>query len=330
MYRKESFRRVPSLLCWALGSLALGSVAEDAIAQVTASLPACPSVSDGGRPSPEMFGSVRLVTGVPYSAVGRGESITRLADGNRIVSRNQIRFWRDSDGRTRTDFEITAVGGPTPLEMNTTLTIIDDPVERSRYFLNGSEKTAMRMPIEPCRGTITQPEPPMIPAMAMVLGRGGFRGAMPFEPGAAARPSRASGGASPATGPGARPAFGPPMGPGIGRVLSGASLAPPVKLGEREIDGQTAVGSRLEATIEAGAVGNELPIKMTAEQWFSKDLQVVVEATYNDPRTGETRFRLTDIARSKQDPALFRVPADYKLRAMPFPPNMKQGAPGAR
>jgi hypothetical protein len=330
MLRKESFRRVPRLLCWALGSMALSGLAQDVIAQSTASLRACPSIADGGRPSPELFGSVRLVTGAPYSAVGRAESITRLVDGNRIVSRNQIRFWRDSDGRTRTDFEITAIGGPMPLEMNTTVTIIDDPVKRSRYLLSAADKTVMRMQIEPCRGTITQPEPPVIPAMAMVLGRSGFRGAMPFEPGAASIGSRPPSPPKSAVAPGSGPAFGPPMGPGIPRELSGTSLAPPVSLGERQIDGRTVVGSRLEATIAAGAVGNELPIKMTADQWFSKDLQIVVDATYNDPRTGETRFRLTDIVRSDQDPALFRVPADYKLRDMPFPPGMKQGFPGAR
>ena len=51
-------------------------------------------------------------------------------------------------------------------------------------------------------------------------------------------------------------------------------------------------GSRVEATIPAGAMGNEQPIKMSAEQWYGKDLQVVVEATYRDPRTGETRYKL--------------------------------------
>ena len=66
----------------------------------------------------------------------------------------------------------------------------------------------------------------------------------------------------------------------------------PVKLGERKVNGETAAGSRVEATIPAGAIGNEQPINMSAEQWYGKDLQVVVEATYRDPRTGETRYKL--------------------------------------
>ena len=83
-------------------------------------------------------------------------------------------------------------------------------------------------------------------------------------------------------------------------------VSPPVKLGERKLDGETVAGSRIEATIPAGAIGNEQPITMSAEQWYGKDLQVVVEATYRDPRTGETRYRLSDIDRAEPDAAYSR------------------------
>ena len=53
---------------------------------------------------------------------------------------------------------------------------------------------------------------------------------------------------------------------------------------------------------------------MSAEQWYGKDLQVVVEATYRDPRTGETRYRLTDIERAEPDASLFRVPNNYRKK----------------
>lgn len=62
---------------------------------------------------------------------------------------------------------------------------------------------------------------------------------------------------------------------------------------------------------------------MSAEQWYAKDLQVVVEATYHDPRMGETRYRLTDIQRAEPDASLFKVPDDYRRK--PGPPRPFRG-----
>jgi hypothetical protein len=89
------------------------------------------------------------------------------------------------------------------------------------------------------------------------------------------------------------------------------NVSAPLNLGERELDGEKVAGSRIESTIPAGAIGNEQPITMSAEQWYGKELKVVVEATYRDPRTGETRYRLRDIKRQEPDAKLFRVPKDY-------------------
>jgi len=47
---------------------------------------------------------------------------------------------------------------------------------------------------------------------------------------------------------------------------------------------------------------------MSAEQWYGKELKVVVEATYRDPRTGETHYKLREIKRQEPDARLFRVP----------------------
>jgi hypothetical protein len=53
---------------------------------------------------------------------------------------------------------------------------------------------------------------------------------------------------------------------------------------------------------------------MSAEQWYGKNLQVVVEATYRDPRTGETRYKLSNIHRAEPDAKLFQVPDNYTKR----------------
>jgi len=215
-------------------------------------LPPCPAQPVAPRPPTD---NVRLVTGAPYSALGTSETVTTLPDGNRIVRQNRVRMWRDSDGRTRSEYSLSSIGGPLPLEVNTTVTVIDDPATRTRYMLQPSAKIAVAVPIAPCRVADVQ------------------RGAAP------------------------------------------PNISAPLNLGERELDGEKVSGSRIESTIPAGAIGNEQPITMSAEQWYGQDLKVVVEATYRDPRTGETKYRLRDIKRQEPDAKLFRVPQDYSQEA---------------
>ena len=243
----------------------LGVFGLQAQAEEAAPVPECPaSPSTGATAAHPAPNNVRLVTGAPYSALGTSETVTTLPDGNRIVRQNTIRLWRDSDGRTRSEFSLSSIGGPRPVELNTTVTVIDDPAARERYLLQPAGKVAVTMPIVPCRVNAGL-EPDL--------------------------------------------SVGPPRPPGLA-----LNVSRPVKLGERKVDGETAAGSRVEATIPAGAIGNEQPIKMSAEQWYGKDLQVVVEATYRDPRTGETRYKLSDIHRDEPDAKLFRVPDNYTRR----------------
>jgi hypothetical protein len=210
--------------------------------------------------------NVRLVTGAPYSALGTSQTTVTLPDGSRVVRENHIRQWRDSDGRTRSEISLSTIGGSQPVEVNTTVTVIDDPAARARYLLQPGEKLAVTLPIVPCR-----------PA---------------DEPDLTVGPPR--------------PAHLP------------IQVSRPVKLGERMLGGETVAGRRIEATIPAGVAGNSKPIQMSAEQWYGKDLKVVVEATYRDPRTGETRYRLSDIERAEPDASLFKVPESYR-KSTPAP-----------
>jgi hypothetical protein len=82
-------------------------------------------------------------------------------------------------------------------------------------------------------------------------------------------------------------------------------------LGSQTIDGLPAVGSRSTTTIPAGAIGNDQPIKVIVEQWFSHDLQVLVMTRHSDPRQGDTTYRLLNIVRAEPDRSLFQVPSDY-------------------
>jgi len=84
-----------------------------------------------------------------------------------------------------------------------------------------------------------------------------------------------------------------------------------VPLGEKIIEGMKAVGSRAELTIEAGAIGNEKPIAVTSEQWFSPELGVVLFATQRSLVGSEITYRLEHIERAEPDADLFVVPRNY-------------------
>ena len=84
-------------------------------------------------------------------------------------------------------------------------------------------------------------------------------------------------------------------------------------LGTSTIEGLPATGTRTTTTIAAGAIGNVQPIKIVSEEWFSPDLQVLVLTKHNDPRSGETVYRLLNVVRAEPDPSLFAVPADEPI-----------------
>jgi len=49
------------------------------------------------------------VTNAPYSVVGTTQTVQVLADGNRLVRTNTNRYYRDSSGRTRTEYSFSGV-----------------------------------------------------------------------------------------------------------------------------------------------------------------------------------------------------------------------------
>ena len=88
-------------------------------------------------------------------------------------------------------------------------------------------------------------------------------------------------------------------------------------LGTQTIGGVFAVGTRTTRTIPAGEIGNERPLEITSEVWTSPDLQMVVMSKRNDPRIGETVYRLTNIQRAEPDPSLFQIPSGFTTRQGP-------------
>ncbi|MDQ1613026.1 MAG: hypothetical protein QOG00_2957 [Pyrinomonadaceae bacterium] len=102
----------------------------------------------------------------------------------------------------------------------------------------------------------------------------------------------------------------------------------PVKesLGKQLVEGVEAEGTRTTITFPAGMMGNERPINIVSERWYSPELQTVVMSKHSDPRFGETTYRLTNINRSEPARTLFEVPSDYTVKEGPqsFPRTMQR------
>ena len=82
-------------------------------------------------------------------------------------------------------------------------------------------------------------------------------------------------------------------------------------LGKQVMEGLSVEGTRTTLTIPAGQIGNERPIEIVSERWYSPDLQMVIMSKHSDPRMGETVFTVTNISRANPDASLFQVPPGY-------------------
>jgi hypothetical protein len=85
-------------------------------------------------------------------------------------------------------------------------------------------------------------------------------------------------------------------------------------LGTQSISGVNAEGTRITRTIPAGQMGNDKPIQVVMERWYSPELQIVVKSTRTDPRFGTTTYTVTSLQRAEPAATLFAVPADYTVK----------------
>jgi hypothetical protein len=88
-------------------------------------------------------------------------------------------------------------------------------------------------------------------------------------------------------------------------------------LGQRFFEGVMAEGTRTTSVMEVGAIGNDRPIRTTVERWYSPELQITIQQTTNDPRSGEESLRMVNVRRGEPDASLFVVPPGYQLIVMP-------------
>ena len=276
-----------------------------------------------------------VVKGAPYSAQAVSETRQTLSDGNVISHENVSRVYRDGEGRTRQESyrkgELRSVYISDPVA-HVTYTLLpgskkaivgisreertprarrepasapDAKVERERIVIadkDGKPGVREEVRVRVVRGDDDrdlppQPLPPVAPLAPMPPGMWeGLPMVAPF-PGEHSLHFR-----------------GPPE--GANRTTS--QLAP------KDIEGVRAEGVSTVWTIPAGQIGNRNPINITRETWTSPDLHVTVLSRYNDPRSGESIYRLASIKRAEPAPELFKLPEGYKVRERhgiaPMPP----------
>jgi len=215
------------------------------------------------------------VAGQPYSADRINERVQTLADGTHINQHSTLeKVFRDSLGRERAERMMMAM----PMNRNQGVPVVEitDPIAGYRYVLDDANKVAHRTQVE-----MPRVRPGAARSGAAPTGMAGeILGAMPSV--------------SPLP-PGERPAFSHE------------------DLGTQTIEGVLAHGRKSTTTYPVGFQGNDRPIIATSEFWTAEDLKVIVLSKHNDPRSGESTMRLTNISRTEPDPALFQPPADYKI-----------------
>jgi hypothetical protein len=224
------------------------------------------------------------VKGAPYSAVEVAANTQTLFDGTHIDRKTETRVYRDSEGRIRRE---------TADEVN-----IWDPVAGVSYILDPKNQTAHQMVVHSYVG----PE----------IGASGVRVAGDVNFAYVANGPVAASGPLP---PPPQSEFffqGKPatmvMTKGV-QKLAGKSES----LGNQTIEGVNVTGTRMTSTIEAGAIGNDRPIEIVSESWYSAELQAMVKSTHSDPRTGQETLDLMNISRTEPSADLFQVPAGYQI-----------------
>jgi hypothetical protein len=243
--------------------------------------------------SAEMAGAGEVVTAAPYTATATTESTQVLADGNRIVNKTSSFVARDSQGRTRRETDLRRIG--TMQVDSPKMVFINDPTTHTQYIFTpgGGEATKV------IRSEGNWKEGPQIIDLRATRERRMKEKVVVNVQGA--REGQQS--------------------------KESAEQVKHEDLGTQTIEGVPAQGKRETVTIPAGEIGNERPIEMVTETWFSPELHTMVLRKHFDPRMGESTYRLTDIKRNEPDASLFQAPAGAKLRSEPVIELHRETAP---
>ena len=226
---------------------------------------------------------VTPVKGAPFCAAVTTEHTQSFADGNRIHTTENSNICRDSEGRIRREASLNLLGAGTQASAPKLITILD-PVAGVRYMLDSEKRVAHKMTLSP---------------LGSAPDRGAPKGGQVFI-------MRTTGGAE-----------GPGFSTNMMYKKTGQDSNEPApateNLADQMINGIHATGTRITTTIPSGKMGNDKPIVVTSERWFSPDLKATVMTRHDDPWAGELETQFTNVNVSEPDPSLFTVPSDYKI-----------------
>jgi hypothetical protein len=252
------------------------------------------------------------VKGIPYSADEITEVNQVLGDGTRIHRETKVSVYRDSEGRTRRE---------TPDNIT-----ISDPVAGTTYMVNPKTNAVRKLQtannyIYRSSGAMTAGIPAMgegVPTTFSVDTADGQTNiavnGKQLDPKAVQEliaKAKAEGSAETKAGfqiVADGPVNGYAFATGARRVMVHPKAGE--ALGKKNIEGVIADGMRNAETIEAGAIGNDRPIQVVNEHWFSEELGMMVYSKRSDPRTGDEIFRVTNIRRGDPPAYLFQAPAE--------------------
>lgn len=232
--------------------------------------------------------------GQPFSADVIDETDQFLADGNHIHRESHGKVFRDSEGRTRNEIELS-IGRPVDGALLTHITIVD-PVQGQFISLDPRQKQAT------------------VRTMGLVSGAGGSFRPVPSTNMIASPPAPGSAPVDPATLLQSLRSM---------QQSQGNSGAPRVArpshedLGTTVIEGFTVTGTRYTHTVPAGQMGNDKPMTTTSERWVSAELQMDLLTKSESPESGQHTHKLVNIRAGDPDPLLFQVPADYTVKEAP-------------
>ena len=239
----------------------------------------------------------KAVTGAPYSATAITTVTQTLSDGTHITRTIQAQLARDSEGRTRREETITAVGPWSTGGNEQHLVSINDPVAQTHYMLRPDQQVAVKGSLPSSLG----------PGISGGIA-GGIAGTKVKTVSVGDNVMWMAKEGTLATG-------GTMSTAGTVMMIGGAEKKAQVEdLGDQMIEGVRAHGHREKRTIAVGEIGNDRPIEMSSETWFSDELQTIVLSKRSDPRMGDTEYRLTNISRTEPAASLFEVPAGYTVR----------------
>ncbi len=239
--------------------------------------------------------SNKPVTGRPFSATEVRHTLQTLADGTRIEKTESSKYFRDGEGRTRTE---NADGSTVS---------VSDPVSGASAEMSGGQaqnRKIVRRGTFRTTSTAAAMGSDMSETKKLALEQSLQ---MAREKVIAEMASQAKANADSGTTPKALPTavFA------VSRdKLEAKNKGTSEDLGVQLINGIAAKGTRTTITIPVGQIGNDREIKVVSERWFSDDLGMLIKSTNNDPRFGETTYELTNVLQVAQDPSLFQIPED--------------------